>query len=1028
MYLLLENEARDSMHKSHRPCYFPEPIKILKESMQRSNSKAVVGLQFYSFKHPQAEEQVAAGGWDDGVCKTRIEPGQYMSITQDGKLSYWTEHMKHMYTLKLDDLKQAHAVLYQKIWVTDMMCMRNIDLLAISSTSSHLEFYDISARKCNIAFTLTGVEPVTVMDYWSDGKRAVFSIGDVSGCVTIFTSCDVVQNGIFNRRTSKTGSNCHITMADLLKNRSNNHFCFKVAVHGNNCQNVRFLAKLHVIASCAACDKSAMVLTSVPESHKSEVHHSVFSLPKGIMCFDYTPELNVLVTGGSDRMVRVWNPYVTKRACSRMEGHLSVITDIVANGRDKKVISISKDKNLRVWDLQDYTCLQKIRPSEIPMGRPPITAIHYTRETNTLVIATSLVVSGCYSGLVCVWDILTGEKVMQFRTSPKRGTDMTAMSFDGPQRRLITGSSDGAVCLWNFNNGVLLLKLPLLDRDEVTGILHVNNKIYMNIRKEVKMEYSVWRRYHTEDIFSMNAYGNKMLVTASYNGDIIVWNTSTEEPLCWFNAAESPKPMLMDNLKEKASQMKRRSPKQSPTESVSSQAELKQERVSPRRQGTPKQQGAGTGRFSSRQSDPMQDEGVDNEEGDGGQEETEEAMPNLVSPEELAKPLRAVEKTLFLGTRSPHPDTAILLTSATDGYIYAWSICDQGGLLGKFKPTQGEDSVRAMSTDPTDRILLTGDGAGIITLWDIEDFCIAAKKEEAVAKENGAEDTDLSPKDSEEEELGNMTEQETEMWDGFSISISPPKLLTSWQCHLRRILQVEFVAHLDLIITTSLDCNVRLWTFTGTYIGTFGQVQWRVEEPSTFPRELPADLRRLAVSQSNDLEDEANPEEPYEGGPQETQTPGAPGSATVASDKSKSIDALPELCPSQYCSKKVEQTWREWLEKGKESKILGQAYKPKVTHVRLPGHLDLQTTSTCHDVVRVSKFLPCSPLLPIPEVSMPDILKKQQKTQEDTETLGKQKCRKKPCSSSSSSSSSSTGRMAIISALTHAISAQPFSQ
>ncbi|KAG9354883.1 hypothetical protein JZ751_001596, partial [Albula glossodonta] len=493
MYLLLENEARDSMHKSHRPCYFPEPIKILKESMQRSNSKAVVGLQFYSFKHPQAEEQVAAGGWDDGVCKTRIEPGQYMS----------------------------------------------------------------------------------------DGKRAVFSIGDVSGCVTIFTSCDVVQNGIFNRRTSKTGSNCHITMADLLKNRSNNHFCFKVAVHGNNCQNVRFLAKLHVIASCAACDKSAMVLTSVPESHKSEVHHSVFSLPKGIMCFDYTPELNVLVTGGSDRMVRVWNPYVTKRACSRMEGHLSVITDIVANGRDKKVISISKDKNLRVWDLQDYTCLQKIRPSEIPMGRPPITAIHYTRETNTLVIATSLmavlqgemedlnahhkesthkdtvcaalynphfkqVVSGCYSGLVCVWDILTGEKVMQFRTSPKRGTDMTAMSFDGPQRRLITGFSDGAVCLWNFNNGVLLLKLPLLDRDEVTGILHVNNKIYMNIRKEIKMEYSVWRRYHTEDIFSMNAYGNKMLVTAAYNGDIIVWNTSTEEPLCWFNAAESPKPMLMD--------------------------------------------------------------------------------------------------------------------------------------------------------------------------------------------------------------------------------------------------------------------------------------------------------------------------------------------------------------------------------------------------------------------------------------------------------------------------------------------------
>ncbi|KAJ8379275.1 hypothetical protein SKAU_G00000530 [Synaphobranchus kaupii] len=431
------------------------------------------------------------------------------------------------------------------------------------------------------------------------------------------------------------------------------------------------------------------------------------------------------------------------------------------------------------------------------------------------------------------------------------------------------------------------------------------------------------------------------------------------------------------------------------------------ERGSPQRQGTPKRYGT---RSSSSQTEQMQDEGVDTEGSEGGQEEVEEATPNLLSPEELAKPSMAVEKALFLGTRTPSPDTAILLTSTVDGYVYAWSISDQGGLLAKFKPTQGEDStISAMSTDPMDQILLTGDSHGFITLWNIEDYCCRMAGGKVVTKDPGGVSS-LSNECQEEERnmMMNemMKEQETEVWDGLRISVSPPKLLTSWQCHLRRIIHLEYVQNLDLIITASLDCNVRVWTVSGSYIGTFGQVRWRVEDPSTFPMELPADLKRLGAVQSKELDEE----EPYEGAPTPV-TPGAPAPPSTpapppapAPDSQlskdtdlKSTDMLPDLCITQYCSKKVEETWREWQEKGKESKILGQAYKPKVTHLRLPGHLDLPSSSSCHEVTRISKFLPCSPLLPVPVVSMPDTLKKQQKSQEHSDALSKQKHRKKPC-------------------------------
>ena len=48
-------------------------------------------------------------------------------------------------------------------------------------------------------------------------------------------------------------------------------------------------------------------------------------------------------------------------------------------------------QNVRVWDLQGCTCLQSIHSRNVPMSRLPISSIHYNRDTNILVLATSLV-------------------------------------------------------------------------------------------------------------------------------------------------------------------------------------------------------------------------------------------------------------------------------------------------------------------------------------------------------------------------------------------------------------------------------------------------------------------------------------------------------------------------------------------------------------------------------------------------------------------------------------------------------------
>lgn len=48
----------------------------------------------------------------------------------------------------------------------------------------------------------------------------------------------------------------------------------------------------------------------------------------GVLCFDYCYRNNILITGGLDHNVRIWNPYMPKRAIAVLMGHLDAVTHV----------------------------------------------------------------------------------------------------------------------------------------------------------------------------------------------------------------------------------------------------------------------------------------------------------------------------------------------------------------------------------------------------------------------------------------------------------------------------------------------------------------------------------------------------------------------------------------------------------------------------------------------------------------------------------------------------------------------------
>lgn len=66
----------------------------------------------------------------------------------------------------------------------------------------------------------------------------------------------------------------------------------------------------------------------------------------------------MLVTGGPDCIVRVWSPFVPAKANVVFLGHHAGITCVVLQNLGQTIYSLSRDRVIKVWDVQGQVCVQ----------------------------------------------------------------------------------------------------------------------------------------------------------------------------------------------------------------------------------------------------------------------------------------------------------------------------------------------------------------------------------------------------------------------------------------------------------------------------------------------------------------------------------------------------------------------------------------------------------------------------------------------------------------------------------------------
>ena len=360
------------------------------------------------------------------------------------------------------------------------------------------------------------------LEYWwapSSGNTnphgsAILFVGGDNG--TIYTMKFHKPNQeLFSHVFSAGGGVKKINFSEVAEGKHGEHCTVSAAhnVHNDTILRIRYCQERDLIFSCSRSPQNSLVIRDSMEKKTPYI----FKTTKGVTCFDYDLEMELVVTGSSDYIVRIWNMYVTQRPIAFLESHGSPIIDVLLYPASGAIISYAEEeRTVKVWDVVDHTMLEtmvipfpaesarkggdipsralalraknedskllvskgdylamftlgaraRVSNNEKPTSHLwPFTCMSYNDKANHIAV-------GAKDSTVLIWEVETGAKVTVLSSVHDR-EEISSLKFDYSHKRLITGSRNGQMKIWAYQTGQELTNLLPIGDAEITGILPI---------------------------------------------------------------------------------------------------------------------------------------------------------------------------------------------------------------------------------------------------------------------------------------------------------------------------------------------------------------------------------------------------------------------------------------------------------------------------------------------------------------------------------------------------------------------------
>ncbi len=208
--------------------------------------------------------------------------------------------------------------------------------------------------------------------------------------------------------------------------------------------------------------------------------------PGGVNTLAVSSDGEILVTGGEDGTVKLWNFAVGLAEgefplLNTLKGHSNAVLAVAISPDHQKIASGSWDSTVKIWDLKTGELLR--------------TLSGHSQMVGALAISPDgrILASGSKDSTVKLWDLETGELI---RTLNGHSLAVLSIAISSDGELIATGSADGTVAVWKLNTGQPVRRL----------------------------------RGHSDGVWSIDMSNNgRTLVSGSWDKTVKLWDVVTGE-------------------------------------------------------------------------------------------------------------------------------------------------------------------------------------------------------------------------------------------------------------------------------------------------------------------------------------------------------------------------------------------------------------------------------------------------------------------------------------------------------------------
>ncbi|EDV19696.1 uncharacterized protein TRIADDRAFT_61879 [Trichoplax adhaerens] len=515
----------------------------------------------------------------------RINPiygsmARYITVSKEGTLGCWNYNGKLLKQGKIE----MDYISAKNLWITCFCVIPNLNKIVIAFTSKEIAIYnfDISvAGDFSLLSRITDLPAIPLcMNTWTTNDLAhdtMLIYGDNTGMVTSIKFSAALLPSVEWRHWSE-GKDEYIKvfkLPDVVKEYD--HLKLQtIQAHKEWVREVRYIEKLESFLSCATTDTNSLVV--IPVRHGTSTNMISFNILQGVNTFDYDDELNIIATGGVNHMVHLWNPYVNSKPVGVLRGHLASVIYTQFYSAKGQLISMGKNRVIRVWDAELHVCLQRLSglfikgptvhcnlffdadyrqivaaiskelvfvemkaelSDHVLTHTKPVSCVIYSSKWKEIITAGK-------DSTITMWLVETGQRERQF-VNAHGEAEITCLALDSRQIQLFSGSVDGTVKIWDMNghchhtlvvadgktvdiNQILTLKRQIfvVGGNKYPCVFQFSD-INVNSSRIYPNKWSA-QEEHQDEIVSVAYHPPFKIATASFDGEIITWSLTTQKP------------------------------------------------------------------------------------------------------------------------------------------------------------------------------------------------------------------------------------------------------------------------------------------------------------------------------------------------------------------------------------------------------------------------------------------------------------------------------------------------------------------